>query len=137
MSNLLNKVCVDLSCRMKSLLNKFRFAYSDVKVIDDIHVKPSPDRYLWCKSKNALFEIHIIVISQTFSYLLASSVRRFDEMIEPFRLHEGSKDTAQAEAMQREQPGRITDKELNLVEDKVKPHTYMLDFTSCISLTCK
>ncbi|XP_028984649.1 solute carrier family 12 member 1 isoform X2 [Betta splendens] len=74
---------------MKSLLNKFRFAYSELKVIDDIHVKPNPE-----------------------------SVRRFDEMIAPFRLHEGSKDTAQAEAMEREQPDKITDKELNLFEDK-------------------
>lgn len=41
-------------------------------------------------------------------------------MIEPFRLHEGSKDTAQGEAMRREHPYKITDKELNTLEDKVK-----------------
>uniref|UniRef100_A0A7N6BRP4 Solute carrier family 12 member 1 n=1 Tax=Anabas testudineus TaxID=64144 RepID=A0A7N6BRP4_ANATE len=42
----------------------------------------------------------------------------FEEMIEPFRLYEGSKDTVQAEAMQKEQPYKITDKELNTFEDK-------------------
>uniref|UniRef100_A0A7N6BZR7 Solute carrier family 12 member 1 n=1 Tax=Anabas testudineus TaxID=64144 RepID=A0A7N6BZR7_ANATE len=74
---------------MKSLLQKFRITCSDVNVIDDIHVKPSSDSW-----------------------------RKFEEMIEPFRLYEGSKDTVQAEAMQKEQPYKITDKELNTFEDK-------------------
>uniref|UniRef100_A0A8D0AX19 Solute carrier family 12 member 1 n=1 Tax=Sander lucioperca TaxID=283035 RepID=A0A8D0AX19_SANLU len=38
--------------------------------------------------------------------------RKLEEMIKPFCLHEGSKDTAQAEAMRKEQPWRITDEEL-------------------------
>lgn len=58
--------------------------------------------------------------NQPRSYLLSSSWRKFEEMIEHFRLHEGSKDSVQAEAMQREQPYKITDKELNTLEDKVK-----------------
>lgn len=41
-------------------------------------------------------------------------------MIQPFRLHE-SKDTAQAEAMRKEQPWKITDEELSAFEEKVKP----------------
>lgn len=61
--------------------------------------------------------------SQPCSYLLSSSWRKFEEMIEPFRLYEGSKDTVQAEAMQKEQPYKITDKELNTFEDKVKQLT--------------
>lgn len=49
-------------------------------------------------------------------------------MIEPFRLHEGSKDTAQAEAMQKEQPWKITDKELSEFEEKVKALTLNYHF---------
>uniref|UniRef100_A0A3Q3JLY4 Solute carrier family 12 member 1 n=1 Tax=Monopterus albus TaxID=43700 RepID=A0A3Q3JLY4_MONAL len=47
-----------------------------------------------------------------------SSERKLGDMIEPFCLHEGSKDAAQAEAMQRDQPWKITDKELNSFEEK-------------------
>uniref|UniRef100_A0A8D3BVX5 Solute carrier family 12 member 1 n=1 Tax=Scophthalmus maximus TaxID=52904 RepID=A0A8D3BVX5_SCOMX len=74
---------------MKSLLQKFRINCNDIKVIDDIHVKPRDD-----------------------------SLKELEEMIEPFRLREGSKDKAQAEAMQREQPWKITDEELNSFEEK-------------------
>lgn len=42
-------------------------------------------------------------------------------MIEPFRLHEGSKDSAQAEAMRRDHPWKITDEELSTFEEKVEP----------------
>uniref|UniRef100_A0A7N9B0X6 Solute carrier family 12 member 1 n=1 Tax=Mastacembelus armatus TaxID=205130 RepID=A0A7N9B0X6_9TELE len=45
-------------------------------------------------------------------------LKKLEDMIEPFRLHEGSKDTDQAEAMQREQPWKISDKELNTFEEK-------------------
>uniref|UniRef100_A0A4W6CA70 Solute carrier family 12 member 1 n=1 Tax=Lates calcarifer TaxID=8187 RepID=A0A4W6CA70_LATCA len=51
-------------------------------------------------------------------HLRPSSDRNLEDMIEPFRLHEGSKDTAQAEAMQKEQPWKITDKELSEFEEK-------------------
>uniref|UniRef100_A0A4W6CCR7 Solute carrier family 12 member 1 n=1 Tax=Lates calcarifer TaxID=8187 RepID=A0A4W6CCR7_LATCA len=74
---------------MKSLLQKFRINCTDITVIDDIHLRPSSD-----------------------------SLRNLEDMIEPFRLHEGSKDTAQAEAMQKEQPWKITDKELSEFEEK-------------------
>uniref|UniRef100_A0A3Q3M731 Solute carrier family 12 member 1 n=1 Tax=Mastacembelus armatus TaxID=205130 RepID=A0A3Q3M731_9TELE len=74
---------------MMSLLQKFRINCSDIRVIDDIHVKPSSE-----------------------------SLKKLEDMIEPFRLHEGSKDTDQAEAMQREQPWKISDKELNTFEEK-------------------
>lgn len=74
---------------MKSLLQKFRINCSDIHVIDDIHVRPSSE-----------------------------SLRKLGDMIEPFCLHEGSKDAAQAEAMQRDQPWKITDKELNSFEEK-------------------
>ncbi|XP_039979474.1 solute carrier family 12 member 1 [Xiphias gladius] len=74
---------------MKSLLKKFRINCTDINVIDNIHVKPSSE-----------------------------SLKKLADMIEPFCLHEGSKDTAQAEAMQREQPWKITDEELNSFEEK-------------------
>ena len=74
---------------MKSLLQKFRINCTDIKVIDDIHVKPS-----------------------------SASLKQLEDMIEPFRLREGSKDKIQAEAMQREQPWKITDEELNSFEEK-------------------
>ncbi|RXN16425.1 solute carrier family 12 member 1 [Labeo rohita] len=39
-------------------------------------------------------------------------------MIEPFRLHEGSKETTQAEALRKEHPWKITDAELDAFEEK-------------------
>lgn len=47
-------------------------------------------------------------------------------MIEPFRLHERSKDTAQAEAEQKKNPWKITDEELDAFEEKVGPPTLRL-----------
>ncbi|TDH16882.1 hypothetical protein EPR50_G00002510 [Perca flavescens] len=74
---------------MKSLLHKFRITCTDINVIDDIHVQPRAD-----------------------------SLKKLEEMIKPFCLHEGSKDTVQAEAMRKEQPWRITDEELSTFEEK-------------------
>ncbi|XP_042347989.1 solute carrier family 12 member 1 [Plectropomus leopardus] len=74
---------------MKSLLHKFRINCTDITVIDDIHVPPRSD-----------------------------SLKKLDDMIEPFCLHEGSKDTAQAEAMRKEHPWKITDEELSTFEEK-------------------
>ncbi|KAK9542413.1 hypothetical protein VZT92_000278 [Zoarces viviparus] len=74
---------------MKSLLEKFRINCTDINVIDNIHVQPS-----------------------------ANSFKKLEDMIEPFCLHEGSKDTAQAEAMRKEQPWKITDEELSTFEEK-------------------
>ncbi|GAA6074905.1 solute carrier family 12 member 1, partial [Tachysurus ichikawai] len=42
----------------------------------------------------------------------------FEDMITPFRLYEGSKDTAQAEALRKENPWKITDAELDRFEEK-------------------
>uniref|UniRef100_A0A8C5E4C4 Solute carrier family 12 member 1 n=1 Tax=Gouania willdenowi TaxID=441366 RepID=A0A8C5E4C4_GOUWI len=65
---------------MKSLLQKFRIECSDITVIDDIHVAPRPE-----------------------------SMRKLEEMIEPFRLRG---DNVQTEA-KRQQPWMITDEELS------------------------
>lgn len=64
-------------------------------------------------------------VSPTFSscsFLLSSSLKKLEDMIEPFRLHE-SKGRAQAETMRKEEPWKITDKELSTYEEKVKPQT--------------
>uniref|UniRef100_A0A3B5BK70 Solute carrier family 12 member 1 n=1 Tax=Stegastes partitus TaxID=144197 RepID=A0A3B5BK70_9TELE len=74
---------------MRSLLQKFRINCTDINVIDDIHVQPSD-----------------------------SSLKKFDDMIEPFRLHEGSKAASQAAAMKNEHPHKITDEELSSFEEK-------------------
>ncbi|XP_076023733.1 solute carrier family 12 member 1 [Genypterus blacodes] len=74
---------------MESLLQKFRINCKDIQVIDDIQVSPNPDSW-----------------------------KKFEAMIEPFRLHERSKDTAQAEAEQKKHPWKITDEELDAFEEK-------------------
>uniref|UniRef100_A0A669EXD9 Solute carrier family 12 member 1 n=1 Tax=Oreochromis niloticus TaxID=8128 RepID=A0A669EXD9_ORENI len=74
---------------MKGLLKKFRINCSDINVFDDLHTKPRSE-----------------------------SLKELQEMIEPFRLHEGSKDPDQIRALQKEQPWKITDKELSQFEEK-------------------
>ncbi|KAM9860951.1 solute carrier family 12 member 1 [Aulostomus maculatus] len=74
---------------MKLLLEKFRINCSEIIVIDDIHIKPSHD-----------------------------SLKKFEDMIEPFRLRDSSKDSAQAQDMRREHPWKITDEELEAFEEK-------------------
>ena len=44
-------------------------------------------------------------------------------MIDPFRLREGSKDMAQAEALRKEYPWKITDAEMNTFDEKVNTLT--------------
>uniref|UniRef100_A0AAQ4RLL2 Solute carrier family 12 member 1 n=1 Tax=Gasterosteus aculeatus aculeatus TaxID=481459 RepID=A0AAQ4RLL2_GASAC len=44
--------------------------------------------------------------------------KKLEDMIEPFCLHEASRDTAQAGAMRKEHPWKITDQELSTFEEK-------------------
>ncbi|XP_054474326.1 solute carrier family 12 member 1 [Anoplopoma fimbria] len=74
---------------MKSLLQKFRINCTDINVIDNIHIQPRADSW-----------------------------KKLEDMIEPFCLHEGSKDRAQAEAMRKDHPWKITDEELSSFEEK-------------------
>uniref|UniRef100_A0A3Q0SX90 Solute carrier family 12 member 1 n=1 Tax=Amphilophus citrinellus TaxID=61819 RepID=A0A3Q0SX90_AMPCI len=74
---------------MVGLLKKFRINCSNINVIDDLHIQPRSD-----------------------------SLKDLHEMIEPFRLHEGSRDPAQVGALQKEHPWKITDKELSEFEEK-------------------
>uniref|UniRef100_H2V2K8 Solute carrier family 12 member 1 n=1 Tax=Takifugu rubripes TaxID=31033 RepID=H2V2K8_TAKRU len=73
---------------MRALLQKFRINCTDINVIDDIHMPPRSE-----------------------------SLKKFEEMIEPFRLHK-SRDSEQADARQKEQPWKITDEELRTFEEK-------------------
>ncbi|XP_045075417.1 LOW QUALITY PROTEIN: solute carrier family 12 member 1-like [Coregonus clupeaformis] len=75
--------------QMKSLLEKFRIKYADIHVIDDITQNPN-----------------------------TSSWKMFEDMIEPFRLHEGSKSTTLAEALRKDNPWKISDAELDTFEEK-------------------
>lgn len=53
------------------------------------------------------------------SFPLTFSVAAFEEMIEPFRLHEDEKEQDVADKMKEEEPWRITDNELELYKTKV------------------
>lgn len=74
---------------MTSLLQKFRINCSDITVIDNLHVMPRSE-----------------------------SLNKLDDMIAPFRLHERSKDSAQAEALRKAFPWKITDEELSTFVEK-------------------
>ncbi|XP_036420442.1 solute carrier family 12 member 1 [Colossoma macropomum] len=74
---------------MESLLKKFRIKCTNINVISDLHIRPTAENW-----------------------------RLFEDMIEPFRLHEGSKDTTQAEALRKEHPWKITDAELDHFDEK-------------------
>ncbi|CAH2292218.1 solute carrier family 12 member 2 [Pelobates cultripes] len=74
---------------MATLLNKFRINYSDILIIGDINKAPRPD-----------------------------SIKCFEDLVEPYRLHEGNVDNITAEEMKRKEPWKITDDELEMVKEK-------------------
>ncbi|XP_067839362.1 solute carrier family 12 member 2 isoform X2 [Heptranchias perlo] len=74
---------------MATLLSKFRIDFSDITVLGDMNTKPSKD-----------------------------NTAAFEEMIEPFRLHEDDKEQEAAEKMKEEEPWRITDNELEIYRMK-------------------
>ncbi|XP_053318241.1 solute carrier family 12 member 1 isoform X1 [Spea bombifrons] len=74
---------------MASLLSKFRIKFADVYIVADINTKPSKESWKF-----------------------------FEEMIEPYRLHESSKDVPTAEKIRRENPWKITDSELEMFKEK-------------------
>uniref|UniRef100_A0A8B9NLC5 Solute carrier family 12 member 1 n=1 Tax=Accipiter nisus TaxID=211598 RepID=A0A8B9NLC5_9AVES len=77
---------------MASLLSKFRIKFADINIICDINIKPNKESWKF-----------------------------FEEMIEPYRLHESCKDITTAEKLKRETPWKITDAELEAFKEKVKP----------------
>ncbi|XP_032618780.1 solute carrier family 12 member 1 isoform X1 [Chelonoidis abingdonii] len=79
----------DEKLAMTSLLSKFRIKYADIKIIGNINMKPSKESWKF-----------------------------FEEMIEPYRLHESCKDLTTAEKLKRETPWKITDAELEAFKEK-------------------
>uniref|UniRef100_A0A8B9NIU8 Solute carrier family 12 member 1 n=1 Tax=Accipiter nisus TaxID=211598 RepID=A0A8B9NIU8_9AVES len=75
---------------MASLLSKFRIKFADINIICDINIKPNKESWKF-----------------------------FEEMIEPYRLHESCKDITTAEKLKRETPWKITDAELEAFKEKV------------------
>ncbi|KAJ6664121.1 hypothetical protein lerEdw1_008336 [Lerista edwardsae] len=74
---------------MASLLSKFRIKFADISIIGDINMKPNKESWKF-----------------------------FEEMIEPYRLHESCKDLTNAEKLKREAPWKITDAELEAFKEK-------------------
>ncbi|XP_014106506.1 PREDICTED: solute carrier family 12 member 1 isoform X2 [Pseudopodoces humilis] len=74
---------------MASLLSKFRIKFADINIICDINIKPNKESWKF-----------------------------FEEMIEPYRLHESCKDITTAEKLKRESPWKITDAELEAFKEK-------------------
>ncbi|XP_060617978.2 solute carrier family 12 member 2 isoform X1 [Anolis sagrei] len=74
---------------MATLLSKFRIDFSDIMVLGDINTKPKKE-----------------------------NIAAFEEMIEPFRLHEDDKEQDVADKMKEDEPWRITDNELELYKTK-------------------
>uniref|UniRef100_W5N6P4 Solute carrier family 12 member 1 n=1 Tax=Lepisosteus oculatus TaxID=7918 RepID=W5N6P4_LEPOC len=72
-----------------SLLSKFRIKFADIHIVPDINT--SPNKESW---------------------------KSFEETIEPYRLHECSKDGATADTLRKESPWKITDSELELFKEK-------------------
>ncbi|CAM9425929.1 unnamed protein product [Bubo scandiacus] len=74
---------------MASLLSKFRIKFADINIICDINIKPNKESWKF-----------------------------FEEMIEPYCLHESCKDITTAEKLKRETPWKITDAELEAFKEK-------------------
>uniref|UniRef100_A0A8C0GDU4 Solute carrier family 12 member 3 n=1 Tax=Chelonoidis abingdonii TaxID=106734 RepID=A0A8C0GDU4_CHEAB len=72
-----------------SLLSKFRLGFHEVHVLPDINQKPRPEH-----------------------------IKRFDDLIAPFRLNDGFKDEAVVNEMRKDCPWKISDEEVN--KSKVK-----------------
>ncbi|XP_069622125.1 solute carrier family 12 member 1 isoform X2 [Ranitomeya imitator] len=79
----------DEKLMMAALLSKFRIKFADVYIVADINTKPSKESWKF-----------------------------FEEMIEPYRLHESASDVPTAEKIRKENPWKITDSELEQFREK-------------------
>uniref|UniRef100_A0A8B9EJ02 Solute carrier family 12 member 3 n=1 Tax=Anser cygnoides TaxID=8845 RepID=A0A8B9EJ02_ANSCY len=75
-----------------SLLSKFRLGFHEVHVLPDINQKPRPEH-----------------------------IKRFDDLVVPFRLNDGFKDEAAVSEMRHGCPWKISDEELHKHRAKVVP----------------
>ncbi|XP_067408189.1 solute carrier family 12 member 3 isoform X1 [Emydura macquarii macquarii] len=87
-----------------SLLSKFRLGFHEVHVLPDINQKPRPEH-----------------------------IKRFDDLIAPFRLNDGFKDEAVVNEMRRDCPWKISDEEVNKNKAKslrqVRLNEILLDYS--------
>uniref|UniRef100_A0A8C8R6S2 Solute carrier family 12 member 3 n=1 Tax=Pelusios castaneus TaxID=367368 RepID=A0A8C8R6S2_9SAUR len=87
-----------------SLLSKFRLGFHEVHVLPDINQKPRPEH-----------------------------IKRFEDLIAPFRLNDGFKDEAVVNEMRRDCPWKISDEEVNKNKAKslrqVRLNEILLDYS--------
>ncbi|KAM6381027.1 solute carrier family 12 member 3 isoform 2-T2 [Pluvialis apricaria] len=87
-----------------SLLSKFRLGFHEVHILPDINQKPRPEH-----------------------------IRRFDDLIAPFRLNDGFKDEATVNEMRQGCPWKISDEEVNKNRAKslrqVRLNEILLDYS--------
>ncbi|XP_015276881.1 PREDICTED: solute carrier family 12 member 3 [Gekko japonicus] len=87
-----------------SLLSKFRLGFHEVHILPDINQKPRPEH-----------------------------VKRFDDLIAPFRLHDGFKDEAVVNEMRHDCPWKISDEEVTKNKAKslrqVRMNEILLDYS--------
>ncbi|XP_010637236.1 solute carrier family 12 member 3 isoform X9 [Fukomys damarensis] len=92
-----------------SLLSKFRLGFHEVHILPDINQKPS-----------------------------AEHIKRFEDMIAPFRLNDGFKDEATVAEMRRDCPWKISDEEVNKNRVKslrqVRLNEILLDYSQDAAL---
>ncbi|XP_040982013.1 solute carrier family 12 member 3 isoform X1 [Aquila chrysaetos chrysaetos] len=94
-----------------SLLSKFRLGFHEVHILPDINQKPRPE--------------HTVCLS--------CSVKRFDDLIAPFRLNDGFKDEATVNEMRQDCPWKISDEEVDKNRAKslrqVRLNEILLDYS--------
>ncbi|XP_068812185.1 solute carrier family 12 member 3 isoform X2 [Struthio camelus] len=87
-----------------SLLSKFRLGFHEVHILPDINQKPRPEH-----------------------------IKRFDELIAPFRLNDGFRDEAAVNEMRHDCPWKISDEEVNKNRAKslrqVRLNEILLDYS--------
>ncbi|XP_069072005.1 solute carrier family 12 member 2-like [Pleurodeles waltl] len=82
---------------MATLLSKFRIDFSDIVILGDINKKPSQQ-----------------------------SMKAFEDLIEPSRLHEEEFDGETVEKMRAAEPWKITDDELEMFREKANSFHYLV-----------
>uniref|UniRef100_A0A8C3L4Z3 Solute carrier family 12 member 2 n=1 Tax=Chrysolophus pictus TaxID=9089 RepID=A0A8C3L4Z3_CHRPC len=70
------------------------------------------------KWKECKIRVFIVYLQNFHFKCLKNSIAAFEEMIEPFRLHEDDKEQEVADKMKEDEPWRITDNELELYKTK-------------------
>ncbi|XP_076205521.1 solute carrier family 12 member 3 isoform X4 [Aptenodytes patagonicus] len=94
-----------------SLLSKFRLGFHEVHILPDINQKPRPE--------------HTVCLS--------CSIKRFDDLIAPFRLNDSFKDEATVNEMRQGCPWKISDEEVDKNRAKslrqVRLNEILLDYS--------